>query len=282
MQIKMLRITLVVFSFLILFFSSCIKDKTNDYKYILVTVNLKLDASINTHPAAGEFISYDLRDPDPGGDLGTHYANYSDYLGKFSVSGSQIRLYKGRRIECRASLYYYQNDPDIIGDPFDASILDWETAVQSATPENDGTASYTWNVFGDIVIRTKDYGTESGDYITTNVNASILAGKWTSEAHEDVTLLSGVQVKGKIYDDGGKVVDFTQTTDSEGVTSEQTAVFQLSKGEYLTFSGYLEANPEVYDTKVLSYSEANENGKIPENSTHKEYTWSVVLSLYVE
>jgi hypothetical protein len=163
--VKTLRTIFIIVSCLILFVSDCIKDKSADYKYIMVTVNLKLDASINTHPAAGEWIMFTINDPDPG---------------------------------------------------------------------------------------------------------------------VDINLLSGVTVRRKIYDDGGKVVDFTQTTGSEGVTSEQTAVFQLSKGEYLTFSGYMEAKTDIYNTKILPYSEANNFGEIPENSTRKTYTWNVVLPLYVE
>jgi hypothetical protein len=278
---KTSRTILAIVPCLILFFSNCPKkEESPDYKYILVTSNLNLEAVINTHPAAGEFIEYSLRDPDPGADMGIALYDHTDYQGKYSVSGSKIKLYKGRRIESRISLYYYKDDPDIIGNVYDNEILDWDAAVESASPEIDGTATYTWNVTGNINIKTTDYGVETSDYVITWVKATFLVKERTSET--ETKPVSGQTVRAKIYDDRGTVRDLTLTTDSEGSTSETYLNFNLSKGEYLTVSAFLKDHADIYETKVLSYSDAFNNAQETREDGRKVYTWKITITLYTK
>ncbi len=242
-------------------------------------MNLELEAIINTRPAASEMVSLIAGDPDPGGDMDILVTDHTDILGNYNTS-ALIKLYRDRKIRSTVTLYYYKDDPDIVGNPYDTDILDWETAASSAVRDYNDTPSYTWNVNSLIDIKTKNYGVETEDYIAVWVEPAISVRKHTSGS--ETTPASGVTIRAKIYDDGGDVEDYTLTTDSEGKAFPSSSFFKLSKGEYITLSVFLKDHPETYNSQILPYSTAEAGAEKPQQGSHKVYTWKAALTLYAQ
>jgi hypothetical protein len=279
---KTLKKLLKYFICVLLVLSSCdqSEQKIPDYEYVLVKTKLELEAIINTRPAAGEMVSQDVGDPDPAGALGYLVTGYTDIQGYWDNSGI-YKMYKNSKVKSTVTLLFYENDPDIVGSPSDQDMLDWETAALGATVDNTGTPCYTWNVNSLIDIKTKNYGVESGDCIAVWVNSAIVVRRSISETQSEP--VSGITVRVKIYDDdGGNVRNYTLVTNGEGKTPEQYDRFNLSKGEYITFSAFLKDYPEVYDSDKLAYSTAVTNAETPQGGGSKTYTWNAVLQLYIK
>lgn len=262
--------------------SSCdpSEQKIPDYDYVMVKTNLELEAIINTRPAASEMVSQNVGDPDPGGNLGYIITGTTDIQGCWKNSGL-YKMNKNSKVKSTATLFYYIDDPDITGSPSDQDMLDWETAALGAVKDNTGTPCYTWNVNSLIDIKTKNYGVESDDFIYVYVKSIVIVREYTSETESKP--VSGAVVRAKIYDDdGGKVMDYTLTTNSEGKTAEQTDAFNLSKGEHITFSAFLRDHPEIYYSDKLAYSTADLYGETPQGGGRKTYTWNAILHLYIK
>ena len=262
--------------------SSCdpSEQKIPDYDYVMVKTNLELEAIINTRPAASEMVSHTVGDPDPGGNLGYIITGTTDIQGYWKNSGL-YKMNKDGRVKSETTLLWYEDDSDITGSPSDLDMLDWETAALGAVADNTGTPCYTWNVNSLIDIKTKNYGTESDDYIYVYVKSMVIVREYISET--ETKPVSGVAVRAKIYDDdGSKVRDYTMTTNSDGKTAEQTDVFNLSKGEHITFSAFLRDHPEVYYSEKLAYSTADMNGETPQGGGRKTYTWNATIPLYIK
>ena len=274
-------IILMTFLWLVLIFSGCsfFPEKETpdlpDYDYIMVTVNIKVEATINTRPARSELISCNLLDPDTGGDIGPYIAENANSLGYFEKS-AVIKMFKDRKIGCKSCLYWYEKSSDVIGgNVCDYEELDWETAATYAYTDNNGTTVYTWNVSEFLDIKLKKPA-ESQESIGVQVYATFKVNKWNSPT--DITPASGQTVRAKIYHDWGATYDFTLETNSTGCTSEVHVSFILHENEIITTSAFLKDRPDIYNSESIGYSQA-EAGAITEWGGNKVYNWRVILIL---